>query len=73
MIILTLSSRYLPRDKVLKNIALPIALAYVVALVCCANDEILIVCLKNRRDIAPDHARDVARAIALVCYTLQDM
>ena len=33
---------------VLKMIALPIALAYVVALVCFGNDQIM--CLKNRRD-----------------------
>ena len=42
-------------------IALPIALAHVVALVCFGNDQI--VCLKNRRDVA----REVARVIALVC------
>ena len=51
---------------VLKKIALPIT--HVVALVCCANDEI--VCLKNRRDVPRDVARDVARAIALLCFTL---
>ena len=48
---------------VLKMIKLPMALAYVVALVCYGNDQI--VCWKNRRDVA----RDVARAIALVCFT----
>ena len=48
---------------ILKKIALPI-IVHVVALVYCPNDEI--VCLKNRRDVA----RDVARAIALVCFTL---
>ena len=48
---------------VFKKIALPIALAYVLTLVCCVNDEI--VCLKNRRDVA----RDIARAIALVCLS----
>ena len=35
-------------------------IALAVALVCCANNEI--VCLKNRRD--------VPRVIALVCFTL---
>ena len=45
---------------VLKKIAVPIA--FVVALVCCADDEVHVVCLKNRRD--------VARSIASVCFTL---
>ena len=51
----------------LKMIVLPIALAYVVALVCFSNDPI--VCLKNRRDVARDIARHLAWVIALVCFT----
>ena len=44
---------------VLKKIALPIM--HFVALVCCANVEI--VCFKNRHGVARDIARDVARAL----------
>ena len=52
---------------VLKMIAFPVALAYVVALVYFGNDQI--VCLKNGSNVARDSAWAVARAIALVSIT----